>query len=1534
MAGQSNTIEISYEQLSQGKYVRTGDDLSITTENLWGDSETVLLKNYFETSPDLVTAKGSTLKGNIVNLLAVDSQPNTSNVAFEDPQAIGKITTADSAVVVQRADQFIELQKGDFIYLNDVVDAANGAVGISFKDESSISVDPGAKMVIDDFVYDPAEPTTGSMNANIITGNFSFISGQIAKTGNDAMQVTTPVLTIGVRGTQVAGKANQDGEENEIVLLPNEDGTVGQVMITNQSGSVLLTEAFQATTIATALQPPTVPVILPKEIVLKKFAKTIATTKKTKKVRETEKEAEEAAKEKVEAEEEKEQLEEEKEELEEEAEALEEEAEALEEEKEQIEEEAELVEQEKEQVEEQAEALEEKAKELEEKLEEVPVEEKEQIEKELEAIEEEIQEVEEIKEEIEQKVQEVEEKIQAVEQKEQIIEEKAVEIEQKVQEVEQQFVVIEEKIIQVEQKFEQIEQEFEQFQQEFVQEFKEFIPEEELQQFVNEAPIDIIQDVQEMIREDIKNNPEIFDQEPEEEIIDEDPFQEAPEEDVIVLDPEQDFDKMKEDFEQFVDENPNEVPEEVQDIFAEADSMEELNAEMDALMQDEEFIQKLEEEMPVQDEVFNEKPVIKDEEPILVEDDLQIEQQINYDYKEDDMFIAYEEPILKIEGNNEPKEDNDLIIGLTPESNNDDDDLQLLVQDQQIVVADPLAISSTSTVTIAENASDGTQVADIDHTGGDGTVTYSITAGNGEGKFSINSSTGVIKYDTQAAVLTTETFESTSDGATPTGWTGATVDATTYYGNILGRFNGDSNTGQDVYKTFDFDSSHAGKRVQIDFNFWEFGTWDAVNHGSLDQRFMVYVNDTLVVQDLRRYTGTNQQKYGETVGNLGTGWTPAPAESGMATYNSYQEGELYRVYGTLDSNGDIKLGFGARLDESLSNESGAVDNIKISLTDLNYEDATSHTLTITATDDSGATDSVSQLITVTDVNEAPYFIDNVYAARTIDENGSSGTDVAVVHAEDLEGDSITYSITAGNTGNKFQINSSTGLIETAGALDYETTSSYTLTITATDEHSAIDTTTITVNVGDVNEFTQYTKTMDSGTLAAWGALYNQDMNINNAWADSKIAYVGYNNNYKGGSGIWDNLGYSYNGISSYDWKTLSQYEQIWDFNYAGTIFSSQKSAMLDYLKTGGQAVGIFEHGGITNNHAAMANFVKDIDSDISSSLSTTDIISGHSRTGGNIGNFDSTTELHTIDAQYNVSDWGTGGEGTESKNVNDTITRGDGVAAAGAWHAENLGSGDLITVQTLASDNTQQGFIAEWDANDSNAEFQGTFLGWGDSNHSYEGNDMRQAYDVVEWLALQAQGQTHGVSTDNEVLPVFGSSDGNITITDQTNDALAVEAYHLGDNVYVGGGYNHIDWAWDDSADTPYWAFNQDLDTDSALDIKDDHYGVIGFDADGDGDLWETTDTFNLDKIKILDDSEDYFVQAADASSDYYFKVTPVKYSDVFGWQVKTNDTITVSSTTGYNGYLDFSANTDWDNINYALIETESALISEVVVTA
>ena len=158
----NNNITLSYDLLTKGDYVKNGNDLIISH----GPLEEIVT-DYFTNPFDLKSPQGSTITKNIVNILAVDTDSNL--LAFEDPQAIGKITISDSAVVVQRGDKFIELQKGDFIYLNDVVDAANGAVGIGFKDQSTISVDPGAKMVIDDFVYDPDDPSTGSVSYTHLT---------------------------------------------------------------------------------------------------------------------------------------------------------------------------------------------------------------------------------------------------------------------------------------------------------------------------------------------------------------------------------------------------------------------------------------------------------------------------------------------------------------------------------------------------------------------------------------------------------------------------------------------------------------------------------------------------------------------------------------------------------------------------------------------------------------------------------------------------------------------------------------------------------------------------------------------------------------------------------------------------------------------------------------------------------------------------------------------------------------------------------------------------------------------------------------------------------------------------------------------------------------------------------------------------------------------------------------------------------------------------------------------------------------------
>ncbi len=93
----------------------------------------------------------------------------------------------------------------------------------------------------------------------------------------------------------------------------------------------------------------------------------------------------------------------------------------------------------------------------------------------------------------------------------------------------------------------------------------------------------------------------------------------------------------------------------------------------------------------------------------------------------------------------------------------------------------------------------------------------------------------------------------------------------------------------------------------------------------------------------------------------------------------------------------------------------------------------------------------------------------------VDENGAISTAVGTVLASDIDTvrpDAWTFAITAGNDGGEFAIDANTGAITVAGALDFETTAQYVLTVTATDDdtHTAkTGSATITINVNDVNE---------------------------------------------------------------------------------------------------------------------------------------------------------------------------------------------------------------------------------------------------------------------------------------------------------------------------------------------------------------------------------------------------------------------------------------------------------------------------------
>lgn len=101
-------------------------------------------------------------------------------------------------------------------------------------------------------------------------------------------------------------------------------------------------------------------------------------------------------------------------------------------------------------------------------------------------------------------------------------------------------------------------------------------------------------------------------------------------------------------------------------------------------------------------------------------------------------------------------------------------------------------------------------------------------------------------------------------------------------------------------------------------------------------------------------------------------------------------------------------------------------------------------------------------------NTAPVANDG---SGSVAEDATIGTSVVNVSASDADtGDTLSYAITGGNTGGAFAIDN-TGAITTATALDFETTPSYSLTVTVTDTGSLSDTATVSITVTDVAEVT-------------------------------------------------------------------------------------------------------------------------------------------------------------------------------------------------------------------------------------------------------------------------------------------------------------------------------------------------------------------------------------------------------------------------------------------------------------------------------
>ena len=176
-------------------------------------------------------------------------------------KAIGNVVQHKGVASVERDKKDLPLQKNSEIMFKDTVKTGNGDIGITFVDKTNVAVSSQSSLVIDEFVYDPNSKSGSKLVMNVALGTVRYASGNIAKLNSQSVDIRTPTARIGVRGTAFSMTVDEVGK-SLVILLPNADGTVGEISVESDAGQVILNKAFQATVVGTTESKPSPSVIL------------------------------------------------------------------------------------------------------------------------------------------------------------------------------------------------------------------------------------------------------------------------------------------------------------------------------------------------------------------------------------------------------------------------------------------------------------------------------------------------------------------------------------------------------------------------------------------------------------------------------------------------------------------------------------------------------------------------------------------------------------------------------------------------------------------------------------------------------------------------------------------------------------------------------------------------------------------------------------------------------------------------------------------------------------------------------------------------------------------------------------------------------------------------------------------------------------------------------------------------------------------------------------------------------------------------
>jgi hypothetical protein len=123
-------------------------------------------------------------------------------------QDVGEIKTVKGAAHVEREGKKLPASAGMQLRQADtIVTGPDGAVGITFLDNSLFSAGPNSVLVINKYRFDTTTHA-GEFDASLNKGSLAVVSGKMVKQSPESMRIRTPSSIMGVRGTEFVVKVS------------------------------------------------------------------------------------------------------------------------------------------------------------------------------------------------------------------------------------------------------------------------------------------------------------------------------------------------------------------------------------------------------------------------------------------------------------------------------------------------------------------------------------------------------------------------------------------------------------------------------------------------------------------------------------------------------------------------------------------------------------------------------------------------------------------------------------------------------------------------------------------------------------------------------------------------------------------------------------------------------------------------------------------------------------------------------------------------------------------------------------------------------------------------------------------------------------------------------------------------------------------------------------------------------------------------------------------------------------------------------